>query len=59
MDVKFYHIPGSTTAWDLLMKEKGRRRIGTGSVEVDKILGGGILSKELTEICKTLVFGPL
>jgi RecA/RadA recombinase len=41
------------------MKEKGRRRIGTGSEEVDKILGGGILSKELTEICKTLASVPL
>ena len=41
------------------MKEKRRNRIGTGSVEVDKILGGGILSKELTEICKALVSLPL
>jgi RecA/RadA recombinase len=41
------------------MKEKGRRRIGTGSEEVDKILGWGILSKELTEIYKTLAFVPL
>ncbi|KAG0573909.1 hypothetical protein KC19_VG220600 [Ceratodon purpureus] len=43
-------VAGSTTAWDLLMKNE-RGRIETGSVEVDKILGGGILSKELTEIC--------
>jgi predicted ATP-dependent serine protease len=41
------------------MKEKGRRRIGTGSEEVDKILGGGILSKELFEICQTLASAPL
>ncbi|XP_024375721.1 DNA repair protein RAD51 homolog 3 [Physcomitrium patens] len=44
-------LTGSTTAWDLLIHEKNRRKIGTGSTEVDKILGGGVLSKELTEIC--------
>lgn len=47
-------LSGSTTAWDLLIHEKNRRKIGTGSTEVDKILGGGVLSKELTEICKVL-----
>lgn len=45
---------GSTTSWELLKYEKERRKIVTYCSELDKILGGGICSKEVTEICEFL-----
>jgi len=48
------HLDGSTTSWELLKYEKERRKIVTYCSELDKILGGGICSKEVTEICEFL-----
>ncbi len=38
------------TASDLLNKEKGKKRISTGSKQLDELLGGGIYTGEITEI---------
>ncbi|KAL2609133.1 hypothetical protein R1flu_027706 [Riccia fluitans] len=38
-------------AWDLLRNEKARRRIVTSCQELDGILGSGVCTKEVTEIC--------
>ncbi|CAM6121112.1 unnamed protein product [Calypogeia fissa] len=43
-------IEGAQTAWDILHDEKARKRIVTSCRELDDILGGGIGSKEVTEI---------
>ncbi|KAL3677410.1 hypothetical protein R1sor_027358 [Riccia sorocarpa] len=42
---------GGQSAWDLLRNEKARRRIVTSCQELDSILGGGVCTKEMTEIC--------
>ena len=38
------------SAADLLLKEEKRLKISTGSTELDKLLGGGIFTGEITEI---------
>lgn len=38
-------------AWDLFRHEKAKRRIITSCHDLDNILGGGICTKEVTEIC--------
>lgn len=45
-------LPGAKSAWELLASEKSRRKITTLCSEMDKILGGGVAPKELTEICE-------
>lgn len=41
---------GAQTAWDMLHEEDLSRRITTSCADLDKILGGGIACKEVTEI---------
>lgn len=57
--VSFFFIPilysitsyaGAQTAWDMLHEEDLSRRITTSCADLDKILGGGIACKEVTEI---------
>ncbi|KAI8545349.1 hypothetical protein RHMOL_Rhmol07G0033100 [Rhododendron molle] len=43
-------IAGAQTAWDMLHEEDLSRRITTSCADLDKILGGGIACKEVTEI---------
>ncbi|CAN6465315.1 unnamed protein product [Victoria cruziana] len=43
-------VAGAETAWDILQEEETCRHITTCCEEFDKILGGGIHCKELTEI---------
>ncbi|MCK5045319.1 MAG: DNA repair and recombination protein RadA [Candidatus Heimdallarchaeota archaeon] len=38
------------SAADLLLKEEKRLKISTGSTELDKLLGGGIFTGEITEV---------
>ncbi|MCG3254047.1 MAG: DNA repair and recombination protein RadA, partial [Candidatus Heimdallarchaeota archaeon] len=38
------------SAADLLLKEEKRLKITTGSTELDKLLGGGIFTGEITEV---------
>ncbi|KAG6545859.1 hypothetical protein Mapa_012820 [Marchantia paleacea] len=42
---------GGQNAWDLFRHEKAKRRIVTSCHDLDNILGGGICTKEVTEIC--------
>ncbi|XP_024530646.1 DNA repair protein RAD51 homolog 3-like isoform X1 [Selaginella moellendorffii] len=44
-------IAGAKTAWDLMSFDRSRSRIGTGCSGLDRVFGGGVASKELTEIC--------
>eukprot|EP00271_Cylindrocystis_brebissonii_P001866 TRINITY_DN12185_c0_g9_i1.p1 TRINITY_DN12185_c0_g9~~TRINITY_DN12185_c0_g9_i1.p1 ORF type:complete len:351 (+),score=56.76 TRINITY_DN12185_c0_g9_i1:174-1226(+) len=44
-------VAGAKSAWELLEKEKARKKITTLCPEIDAILGGGIAPRELTEIC--------
>ncbi|XP_061997956.1 DNA repair protein RAD51 homolog 3 isoform X2 [Rosa rugosa] len=43
-------VNGAQTAWDILNEEKLLPRITTSCADLDKILGGGINCKEVTEI---------
>ncbi|XP_040362708.1 DNA repair protein RAD51 homolog 3-like [Rosa chinensis] len=43
-------VNGAQTAWDILNEEKLLTRITTSCADLDKILGGGINCKEVTEI---------
>eukprot|EP00252_Welwitschia_mirabilis_P000590 TRINITY_DN10572_c0_g1_i1.p1 TRINITY_DN10572_c0_g1~~TRINITY_DN10572_c0_g1_i1.p1 ORF type:complete len:299 (+),score=61.89 TRINITY_DN10572_c0_g1_i1:26-898(+) len=43
-------LTGARTAWDLLHQETSRKRIVTFCDELDRILGGGIGPKEVTEL---------
>lgn len=47
-------LTGGQNAWDLFRHEKAKRRIITSCHDLDNILGGGICTKEVTEICKFL-----
>ncbi|KAL1809281.1 hypothetical protein ACET3Z_026271 [Daucus carota] len=43
-------VSGGQTAWDMLKEDEGLRCITTSCAALDKILGGGINCKEVTEI---------
>lgn len=44
-------LAGAKSAWELLADEKTRKKISTLCPEFDRIIGGGIVAKEVTEIC--------
>ncbi|CAI0393737.1 unnamed protein product [Linum tenue] len=46
----FLFVIGAQNAWDILLEEESMTRITTSCAELDKILGGGISCKEVTEI---------
>ena len=45
---------GATTAVEILAREKANRKILTFCGDLDKILGGGIATGQITELCTPL-----
>ncbi|KAK9143349.1 hypothetical protein Syun_012749 [Stephania yunnanensis] len=43
-------VAGAQSAWDMLLEEEHNKHITTSCGDLDKILGGGISCKEVTEI---------
>ena len=46
-----YNFSGATTAVEILAREKANRKILTFCGDLDKILGGGIATGQITELC--------